>query len=48
VVLDDLIPSDHVVPCHDAFVDTLKMAELGLERAAAAETGGLVMIRVTS
>jgi transposase len=39
VVLDDLIPSDHVCRVIDSFVDTLKMAELGFERAAAADTG---------
>jgi transposase len=39
VVLDDLVPSDHVCRVIDAFVDKLAMAELGLERAEAAETG---------
>jgi transposase len=39
VVLDDLVPSDHVSRVIDAFVDTLKMAELGFERAEAADTG---------
>jgi transposase len=39
VVLDDLVPSDHVCRVIDAFVDGLAMAELGFERAEAAETG---------
>jgi hypothetical protein len=40
VVLDDLVPPDHVCRVIDAFVDdNLKMFELGFERAAAAETG---------
>ena len=39
VVLDDLIPADHVCRVIDAFVDHLKMDELGFERAEAAETG---------
>jgi transposase len=39
VVLDDLIPADHVCRVIDAFVDTLAMSELGFERAQAAETG---------
>ena len=39
VVLDDLLPSDHVCRVIDAFVDHLKMDELGFERAEAAETG---------
>jgi transposase len=39
VVLDDLVPSDHVCRVIDAFVDRLAMAELGLERSEAAETG---------
>lgn len=39
MLLDDLIPSDHVCRVIDAFVDVLRMAELGFERAEAAETG---------
>ena len=39
VVLDDLIPPDHVCRVLDAFVDGLAMGALGFERAEAAETG---------
>lgn len=39
VVLDDLVPADHVCRVIDAFVNGLKMSELGFERAEAAETG---------
>jgi transposase len=39
VVLDDLVPADHVCRVIDAFVDRLEMARLGFERAEAAETG---------
>jgi transposase len=39
VVLDDLVPTDHECRVIDAFVDGLAMAELGFERAEAAETG---------
>jgi len=39
VVLDDLVPTDHVCRVIDAFVDSLAMGELGFERAEAAETG---------
>jgi len=39
VVLDDLVPADHVCRVIDAFVEGLAMAELGFERALAAETG---------
>jgi transposase len=39
VVLDDLIPADHVCRVLDAFVTSLAMADLGFERAEAAETG---------
>jgi transposase len=39
VVLDDLVPVDHVCRVIDAFVDALKMDKLGFERAEAAETG---------
>ena len=38
-VLDDLIPADHVCRVLDAFAAGLAMAELGFERAEAAETG---------
>jgi transposase len=39
VVLDDLVPANHVCRVIDAFVDGLAMSELGFERAEAAETG---------
>src|SRR5580698_817350 len=39
VVLEDLIPIDHVCRVIDAFVEGLAMCELGFERAEAAETG---------
>jgi transposase len=39
VVLDDLVPADHVCRVIDAFVDGLAMAALGFERAKASETG---------
>src|ERR1700684_1479131 len=39
VVLDDLVPADHVCRVIDAFVEGLAMCELGFERAEAAETG---------
>lgn len=39
VVLDDLVAADHVCRVIDAFVEGLAMAELGFERAQAAETG---------
>ena len=39
VVLDDLVPADHVCRVLDAFVEGLAMAELGFERAEAADTG---------
>jgi transposase len=39
VVLDDLVPGDHVCRVIDAFVDHLAMSELGYERAEALETG---------
>ena len=39
VVLDDLVPADHVCHVIDAFVERLVMSELGFERAQAAETG---------
>jgi transposase len=39
LVLDDLVPGDHVCRVIDAFVTRLEMAELGFERAQAAETG---------
>jgi transposase len=39
VALDDLVPKDHVCRVIDAFVDRLAMADLGFERAEAAETG---------
>lgn len=39
VVLDDLVPADHVCRVIDAFVNGLGMAELGFEPAEAADTG---------
>ena len=39
VVLDDLIPGDHVCRVIDAFVGRLDMVRLGFERAEPAETG---------
>jgi transposase len=39
VMLDDLVPGDHVCRVIDAFVNGLKMAVLGFERAEAADTG---------
>src|SRR6202034_4075036 len=39
VVLDDLVPADHVCRVIDAFVERLVISELGFERAKAAETG---------
>lgn len=39
VCLEELIPDDHVCRVIDAFVDRLDMADLGFERAEAADTG---------
>ena len=39
VVLDDLVPADHMCRVVDAFVGQLDMAKLGFERAQPAETG---------
>jgi transposase len=39
VCLEELIPDDHVCRVIDAFVNRLDMADLGFERAEAAETG---------
>jgi len=39
VMLDDLIPGDHVCRVIDAFVNGLAMSKLGFERAQAADTG---------
>src|ERR1700722_6885756 len=39
VVLDELIPVDHMCRVLDAFVARLALSELGFERAQAAETG---------
>src|SRR5471032_2880735 len=39
VVLDDLVPPDHICRVLDAFVAGLAMAELGFERSEAAQTG---------
>jgi transposase len=39
VILDELIPQDHVCRVIDAFADRLDMAGLGFERADPADTG---------
>ena len=39
VILDDLIPVDHMCRVIDAFVGRLALSELGFGRAQAAETG---------
>src|SRR5271156_5002358 len=39
LLLDDLVPGNHVCRVIDAFVNGLKMAALGFERAEAADTG---------
>jgi transposase len=39
IVLDDLIPADHICRVIDAFVTSLCMTELDFERSQAAETG---------
>ena len=39
VLLDDLVPDDHVCRVVDAFVNGLKMTALGFDRAEAADTG---------
>jgi transposase len=39
VVLDDLVPPDHMCRVVDAFVEQLNMDKLGFERAQAAKTG---------
>lgn len=39
VVLDDLVPVNHMCRVVDAFVAMLALSELGFERALAAETG---------
>jgi transposase len=39
VVLDDLVPIDHMCRVIDAFVAKLALSELGFERVQAAETG---------
>ena len=39
VILDELVPQDHVCRVIDAFVDRLDMAGLGFERADPADTG---------
>jgi transposase len=39
VVLEDLIPADHVCRVIDGFVEGLAMGDLGFERSEAAETG---------
>ncbi len=38
MVLDDFVPADHMCRVIDAFVENLRMSELGFERAQAAET----------
>ena len=39
VTLDDLVPADHICRVIDVFVERLAMAQLGFERAEAADTG---------
>ena len=39
VVLDDLVPPEHMCRVIDAFVEQLEMAKLGFERAQPPETG---------
>ena len=39
IVLDDLVPSDHICRVIDAFVGRLDMTQLGFERAQPADTG---------
>jgi transposase len=39
VMLDDLVPADHMCRVIDAFAERLNMEELGFERAQSAETG---------
>jgi transposase len=39
VVLDDLVPADHMCRVVDAFIGQLDMEKLGFERAQPAETG---------
>jgi hypothetical protein len=39
VVLDDLVPADHVCRVIDTFVEKLAMSDLGFDRAQAAKTG---------
>jgi transposase len=39
IVLDDLVPVDHMCRVIDAFVSRLVLSELGFERAQAADTG---------
>jgi transposase len=39
VLLDDVLPADHICRVIDAFVNSLAMSEIGFERAEAAETG---------
>src|ERR1700731_750402 len=39
LMLDELVPADHMCRVIDAFVEKLAMSELGFERAQAAETG---------
>ena len=45
VVLDDLIPADHVCRVLDAFVGGLYMSALDFQRSEAAEPDGLDTIR---
>jgi hypothetical protein len=45
VVLNDLVPVDHVCRVIDVFVEKLAMSDLGFERAQAAERDDLATIR---
>jgi len=43
MVLDDLVPPDHMCRVIDAFVEQLDMEKLGFERAQPAETGARIV-----
>jgi hypothetical protein len=48
VVLDELVPADHVRRVIDAFATKLAMTDLGFTRAEAADTGVLDTIHAIS